>query len=98
MTIHTAQGSTNREHISALPAGSQAIDGLLGYSANTRHTQKLWLVSSDNAEQIAVRKSRPLNDTRPITTEDKWAAAQPTGPHARPGAGSKPAAGAQPQR
>ena len=31
------------------------------------------LVSSDSAEQIAVRKSRALNDTRPITTEDKWA-------------------------
>src|SRR6516165_12762293 len=73
MTIHTAQGLTNREHISALPAGSQAIDGLLGYSAHTRHAQKLWLVSNDSAEQIAVRKSRPLNDTRPITTEDKWA-------------------------
>jgi len=73
MTIHTAQGLTNREHISALPAGSQTIDGLLGYSAHTRHTQKLWLVSSDSAEQIAVRKSRALNDTRPITTEDKWA-------------------------
>jgi hypothetical protein len=64
---------TKREHISALPAGSQAIDGLLGYSAHTRHTQKLWLVSSDSAEQIAVRKSRALNDTRSITTEDKWA-------------------------
>ena len=73
MTIHTAQGLTNHEHISALPAGSQAIDGLLGYSAHTRHTQKLWLVSSDSAEQIAVRKSRALNDTRLITTEDKWA-------------------------
>jgi hypothetical protein len=32
MTIHTAQGLTNREHMSALPTGSQAIDGMLGYS------------------------------------------------------------------
>jgi hypothetical protein len=64
---------TNREHISALLADSQAIGGLLGYFARTRHTQQLWLVSNDSAEQIAVRKSRALNDTRPITTEDKWA-------------------------
>jgi hypothetical protein len=59
MTIYTAQGLTNREHISALPAGSQAIDGLLGYSAHTRHTQKLWLVSNDSTEQIAARHSPP---------------------------------------
>jgi hypothetical protein len=69
----TAQGLTNRGHISALHAGSQTIDGLLGFSAHTRHTQKLWRVSSESAEQIAVRESRALNDTRPITTEDKWA-------------------------
>src|SRR5689334_23265953 len=31
MTIHTAQGSTVQEHIFALPAGSQAVDGNLGY-------------------------------------------------------------------
>jgi hypothetical protein len=40
MTIHTAQGLTNREPTSALPADSQAIDGFR-YSAHTRHTQKL---------------------------------------------------------
>jgi hypothetical protein len=73
MTIHTAQGSTNREHISALPSGSQAIDGLRGYSAHTRHELKLWLVTSDTAEQIAVRQRRPLNDPRAITLDDKWA-------------------------
>jgi hypothetical protein len=39
-TIHTAQGSTTHEHISALPSGSQAIDGLLGYSAHTRHQMR----------------------------------------------------------
>ena len=73
MTIHTAQGSTTREHISALPAGSQAIDGRLGYSAHTRHELKAYLVTSESAEQIAVRKRRPLNDTREITLDDKWA-------------------------
>ena len=64
MTIHTAQGLTNREHISTLPAGSRAIDGLLGYSAHTRHTQKLWLISSDSAGQIA-RSQRSWRQSRP---------------------------------
>ena len=72
-TIHTAQGSTTREHISALPSGSQAIDGLLGYSAHTRHQMKGYLITSDAAEQIEVRKRRALNDTRAITVDDKWA-------------------------
>ena len=39
MTIHTAQGSTSREHILALPSGSRAIDGKMGYSGGTRHRQ-----------------------------------------------------------
>ena len=73
MTIHTAQGSTTREHISVLPSGSQAIDGLLGYSAHTRHQMKGYLITSDAAEQIEVRKRRALNDTRAITVDDKWA-------------------------
>ena len=72
-TIHTAQGSTTREHISALPSGSQAIDGLLGYSAHTRHQMRGYLITSDAAEQIEVRKRRALNDTRAITVDDKWA-------------------------
>ena len=72
-TIHTAQGSTTREHISALPSGSQAIDGLLGYSAHTRHQIRGYLITSDAAEQIEVRKRRALNDTRAITVDDKWA-------------------------
>jgi hypothetical protein len=73
MTIHTAQGSTTREHISALPSGSQAIDGLRGYSAHTRHQMKGYLITSDAAEQVEVRKRRALNDTRAITVDDKWA-------------------------
>jgi AAA domain-containing protein len=73
MTIHTAQGSTTREHISALPSGSQTINGLLGYSAQTRHEMKGCLVTSDAAEQVEVRKRRALNDPRAITVDDKWA-------------------------
>ena len=73
MTIHTAQGSTAREHILALPAGSQAIDGLSGYTANTRHQHAGYIVTNESAEQIEVRKRRPLNEIRPVTIEDKWA-------------------------
>ena len=73
MTIHTAQGSTAREHIFALPAGSQAVDGLSGYTANTRHRHAGYIVTNEAAEQIAVRKRRPLNDLRPVTADDKWA-------------------------
>lgn len=73
MTIHTAQGSTTREHIFALPAGSQAVDGKLGYSASTRHRHAAFLVTSEAAERGQIRKNRPLNDTREVTADDKWA-------------------------
>ena len=73
MTIHTAQGSTAKEHIFALPSGSKAIDGLSGYTANTRHRHAGYIVTNESAEQIEVRKRRPLNDVRPVTVEDRWA-------------------------
>jgi conjugative relaxase-like TrwC/TraI family protein len=73
MTIHTAQGSTAKEHIFALPAGSNAVDGNLGYTANTRHRHNSYIVTSESAERTDVRKRRSLNDARDITTEDKWA-------------------------
>lgn len=73
MTIHTAQGSTTKEHIFALPSGSQAVEGLLAYSAGTRHRRTNYLLTSETAEHAAVRKSRPLNDTNEITANDKWA-------------------------
>jgi hypothetical protein len=73
MTIHTAQGSTTKEHIFALPAGSQAVDGNLGYSGGTRHRHTAFLVTSDAAERGQIRKSRPLNDIRTVTADDAWA-------------------------
>ena len=63
MTIHTAQGSTAKEHIFALPAGSQAVDGRLGYTANTRHRHAAYLVTSEAAERGEVRRRR--RSTRP---------------------------------
>lgn len=73
MTIHTAQGSTTPEHIFALPAGSQAVDGNLGYAAGTRHRHAAFLLTSEAAERGQVRKARPLNDARAVTAEDQWA-------------------------
>jgi hypothetical protein len=73
MTIHTAQGTTAAEHILALPSGSQAIDGKMGYSGNTRHRQVSYLLTNDTAERVEVRKRRPLNDLREVTLNDRWA-------------------------
>ena len=36
-TVDTAQGSTATEHIHAMPAGSQTINGFKAYTAATRH-------------------------------------------------------------
>jgi hypothetical protein len=73
LTIHSAQGTTAQEHIFALPSGSGAVTGYSGYSAATRHKSVSYLVTSESAERIAVRESRPLNDPHDVTTDDKWA-------------------------
>lgn len=72
-TIHTSQGSTAEEHIFALPSGSASVTGAAGYTASTRHRQVAYLVSSEVAERIAVKESRPINDAHDITLDDKWA-------------------------
>lgn len=71
MTINTAQGITRKEHITALPAGSKAVNGLKGYSAATRHTERSYLLVSETAETAEVRNRMPLNSPEP-TLEDKW--------------------------
>ena len=73
MTINTAQGSTANEHIIALPSGSQAVTGNQAYVGGTRHRTLSYLVTSETAERLAVRESRPLNDPHEITIGDKWA-------------------------
>ena len=72
-TIHAAQGLTSNEHILALPSGSQAVTGGQAYTAGTRHRQVAYIVTSEVAERLAVRNSRPLNDSNEITLADKWA-------------------------
>jgi hypothetical protein len=73
LTINTAQGSTAQEHIFALPAGSQAVDKPDIVVANSRHRVRSFIVTSDMAEREDVRKGRPLNDTREIDMDAKWA-------------------------
>lgn len=72
-TIHTSQGSTADEHIFALPSGSASVTGAAGYTASTRHRHTAYLISSEAAERIAVKESRPINDAHDITLDDKWA-------------------------
>jgi AAA domain len=73
MTINTAQGSSSGEQITAFPDGTDRVVGQQAYSALTRHFYASLLVTSDQAERIAVQKRRPINDTREISTADKWA-------------------------
>jgi AAA domain-containing protein len=73
LTVHTAQGLTSGDHIFALPAGSQAITGATRYTAMTRHRLRSYLLTSEVAERAAVRASRPINDPREVTLDDKWA-------------------------
>ncbi|MGE4043398.1 MAG: MobF family relaxase [Acetobacteraceae bacterium] len=72
LTTHSAQGSTATEHIYALPSGSQAVNGFAAYSSGTRHRRKSFFVISEAAEKRDVMRSRPLNDTRPISRDDAW--------------------------
>lgn len=72
-TIHTSQGSTAAEHIISLPHGSKDITAGGGYSAATRHEMASYLLTSALAEYVEVKASRPMNDIRPITDNDRWA-------------------------
>ena len=46
-------------------------------SANAQQPHVHYLIIDESAEQIDVRKRRPLSDVRPITSEDKWADVAP---------------------
>lgn len=72
MTTHTAQGSTATEHIYAMPGGTKAVNGFSSYSSGTRHRQKSFMVISERAERAEVKERRPVNDPRPIKSDDLW--------------------------
>jgi hypothetical protein len=73
MTTHTAQGSTATEHIYAMPAGTKMVNGFSAYSSGTRHKQRSFMIISEGAERAEVSARRPVNDPRPIRTDDAWA-------------------------
>jgi len=72
LTIDAAQGITSREHINAMPAGSAAVQGFKGYTAESRHRDAAWLVTSEGAERREVMARRALGATRPISAVDLW--------------------------
>jgi hypothetical protein len=72
-TMHRSQGATSPEHIWALLDGSAKISGAAAYSAATRHTDRSWLVTNAEAETIAVKQGRALNDPAPVGDDDRWA-------------------------
>lgn len=74
LTIHSAQGSSRSEQITAFPDGTSRVTGQISYSGLTRHFHKSYLLTNELAERVAVQERRAINDTRPITLEDKWAA------------------------
>jgi hypothetical protein len=72
LTIDSAQGITSSEHINAMPAGSAGVQGFKGYTAESRHKDSAWLITSDGAERREVMARRALGDARPITAESVW--------------------------
>lgn len=72
-TIHAGQGASRTGCIFAAPSGMEKVSGGLGYSALTRHEWDCDIVTSELAERLAVKASRPVNDVHEVTTGDKWA-------------------------
>jgi phage/plasmid primase-like uncharacterized protein len=72
LTIDAAQGLTSSEHINAMPAGSAGVQGFKAYTAESRHKEAAWLITSDGAERREVMARRALGDTRPVGTADVW--------------------------
>ena len=72
LTIDAAQGITSSEHINAMPAGSAGVQGFKGYTAESRHKDSAFLVTSDGAERREVMVRRALGDGRPVTPDDVW--------------------------
>lgn len=57
----------------AWPRGSKEVSAGTAYSTSTRHRRTSYILTSAMSEHVEVKASRPRNDIRPITDEDKWA-------------------------
>ena len=73
LTIDSSQGSTVTEHIHAMPGGTRTVSGPKAYVAESRHTERAWLVTNDGAERREVVERRALGDPRPLAPDDVWA-------------------------
>ena len=71
-TVDTAQGSTATEHIHAMPAGSQAINGFKAYTAATRHQTTNWIVVDDASERRQLTSRAMLGHKPDIREHDVW--------------------------
>ena len=71
-TVDTAQGSTATEHIHAMPAGSQAINGFNTYTAATRHQTTNWIVVDDASERRQLTSRAMLGHKPEIREHDVW--------------------------
>ncbi|RYI92075.1 MAG: hypothetical protein EON47_21060, partial [Acetobacteraceae bacterium] len=48
------------------------MQGFKGYTAESRHKDSAWLITSDGAERREVMVRRALGDSRPVGTADVW--------------------------
>jgi hypothetical protein len=72
MTVDTAQGSTATEHIHALPAGSQAVQGFKAYTAASRHERTTWIVVDEASERRQLASRSMLGQRPQIREADVW--------------------------
>lgn len=70
--MDAAQGITSGEHINALPRGTAGITAFKHYVAESRHVSQVWAVISEIAVFEAVKHSRALGNTSPVTLEALW--------------------------
>lgn len=62
VTIDARQSDTVTEHITAMPAGSAAVNGFGIYTADSRHKARSWIVTSQGAEKIELQNRRSMGD------------------------------------
>ena len=73
VTIDAIQSATSTEHISALPSGSETVQGFKAYVAQSRSRETTWLVAADGRERAEIMGRRALGNVDPITEADVWA-------------------------
>ncbi|MFL5288070.1 MAG: AAA family ATPase [Rhodopila sp.] len=64
VTISARQSETVTEHITAMPAGSEPVNGFAAYVTESRHRERSWIVVSHDAEKTEVQQRRAVGDPR----------------------------------